>query len=64
MRIFFTERNLVVVLFVMVIAIFSMAQKDSRKMDELYYGIHATTLSNLADLSAQPAGNGFEPLNP
>ncbi|MBA2746918.1 MAG: hypothetical protein H0U44_11895 [Flavisolibacter sp.] len=30
------ERNIVVILFIMVLIVFSMAQRDSKKLDELY----------------------------
>lgn len=34
----FTERNFVVVLFVMVLITFSMAQNDTKRMEQLYNG--------------------------
>jgi len=34
----FTERNFVVVLFVMVLITFSLAQNETRKMEQLYNG--------------------------
>ena len=34
----FTERNIVVLLFVMVIITFSFAQNETRKMEQLYNG--------------------------
>lgn len=33
-----SERNIVVVLFVMVLIIFSLAQEDSKKMESMYAG--------------------------
>ncbi len=33
-----SERNVVVVLFVMVLIIFSLAQEDSKKMESMYAG--------------------------
>ena len=33
-----SEKNLVIILFVMVIVIFSLAQEDSKKMDQFYGG--------------------------
>jgi uncharacterized lipoprotein YehR (DUF1307 family) len=37
-----SERNLVVVLFVMVLITFSLAQEDSKKMERMYSGANAT----------------------
>ncbi|MBS1574904.1 MAG: hypothetical protein JST09_06330 [Bacteroidetes bacterium] len=34
----FNERNLVIILFVMVLVTFSLAQKESKKLDKIYYG--------------------------
>lgn len=34
----FSERNLVVVLFVLVLITFSFAQRESKKLDKIYYG--------------------------
>jgi len=34
----FTERNFVVILFVMVLIIFSMAQNETKKIEQLYNG--------------------------
>lgn len=45
MRIIFSEKNIVIVLFVMVFIIFSLAQEDSKKMDQFYVnGIPSTTI--------------------
>jgi hypothetical protein len=38
-----SERNIVVVLFVMVLITFSLAQEDTRKMERMYMGINAGT---------------------
>ena len=35
MRNYFSEKNLVIILFVTVLTVFSLAQEDSRKMDKL-----------------------------
>jgi hypothetical protein len=35
-----TERNIVVVLFIMVLITFSFAQNETRKMEQLYNGGH------------------------
>jgi len=41
-----TERNLVAVLFVMVLVTFSLAQEDTKKMEKIYTGANATTTAN------------------
>ncbi len=43
MRSILSEKNIVVVLFVMVLITFSLAQEDSKKMEKVYSG--ATTIS-------------------
>ena len=56
MRRFITERNLVVVLFVMVIITFSFAERDIKKIEHLYFGTNApatTSLNTLAELKAK-----------
>ena len=46
MRAIFSEKNLVIVLFVMVFIIFSLAQEDSKKKDQFYVnGIPSITIS-------------------
>jgi hypothetical protein len=40
MKLFFTERNIVVVLFIMVLVTFSFAQNETKKMEQLYNGAH------------------------
>ncbi len=47
MRSILSERNIVVILFVMVLITFSLAQEDSRKMEKIYTGINAGTASRL-----------------
>ena len=47
MKAILSERNLVVVLFVMVLVTFSLAQEDSKKMEKLNTGINTTTASTL-----------------
>jgi len=46
MRRILTERNIVIVLFVMVLITFSLAQEDSKKMERLNTG--ATTITAAA----------------
>ena len=45
MKIFFTERNVVVVLFVAVLITFSLAQEDSKKIEKMYAGSGSATAS-------------------
>ena len=47
MRAILSEKNIVAILFVMVLITFSLAQEDSRKMEKVYSGINATTASKL-----------------
>ena len=47
MRSILSEKNVVVILFVMVLITFSLAQEDSRKMEKMYSGINASTVSQL-----------------
>ena len=46
-----SEKNLVVVLFVMVLITFSLAQEDSKKMEKMYSG--ATTVTAAGFLKQQ-----------
>ena len=41
----FNERNLVIILFVMVFAAFSFAQKESKKIEKLYLGFKVQAAS-------------------
>lgn len=47
MKAILSERNLVIVLFVMVLVTFSLAQEDSKKMEKMYSGVTTTTASNM-----------------
>jgi hypothetical protein len=47
MKAFLSERNIVVVLFVMVLITFSLAQEDSKKMERMSTGAHAFTAPSL-----------------
>jgi hypothetical protein len=56
MKAFLSERNLVIVLFVMVLITFSLAQEDSKKMEKMYTGSTTATASSLlANQLQQPA---------
>ena len=41
MKTILSERNIVVVLFIMVLVTFSLAQEDSRKIEKMYSGVQA-----------------------
>lgn len=41
MKAILSERNIVVVLFIMVLVTFSLAQEDSKKIDKMYSGVEA-----------------------
>jgi hypothetical protein len=45
MRPILSERNLVVLLFIMVLVTFSFAQEDSKKMERIATGVNAKTAS-------------------
>jgi hypothetical protein len=47
MRRILSERNIVVVLFVMVLITFSLAQEDSKKMERMTLGTTSITASEL-----------------
>ena len=47
MKAILSERNLVIVLFVMVLITFSLAQEDFKKMEKMSPGVNTTTASNL-----------------
>lgn len=47
MRAILSEKNIVVILFVMVLITFSLAQEDSRKMEKMYSGINTTAALQL-----------------
>jgi hypothetical protein len=46
MRSILSERNVVVVLFVMVLITFSLAQEDSKKMEKMYSGTGISAISH------------------
>lgn len=46
MRPLLSERNIVVVLFVLVLITFSLAQEDSKKMEQLYSGSGVSAASH------------------
>ncbi|MGZ5134966.1 MAG: hypothetical protein ACXWCG_07445 [Flavitalea sp.] len=47
MKAILSEKNLVIVLFVMVLVTFSLAQEDSKKLEKMYTGASTITASNL-----------------
>lgn len=50
----FSEQNLVIILFVMVLTTFSFAQQDSKKLEKLYMGFKANNSSPLANKTDAP----------
>ena len=48
MRAILSERNMVVILFVMVLITFSLAHEDSKKMQPIYTGINSSAISSFA----------------
>ncbi|HEY9364549.1 MAG TPA: hypothetical protein VIQ00_14880 [Chitinophagaceae bacterium] len=54
MKFFLSEKNIVVILFVMVVVIFSFAQKESKKIEHLYLNSSVTpTFKPTAKVKAQ-----------
>jgi ABC-type metal ion transport system substrate-binding protein len=47
MKTILSEKNIVVILFVMVLVTFSLAQEDTKKMEKLHIGTTAGTASKL-----------------
>jgi len=50
MRSYLSERNLVVILFVLVLVTFALAQEDTKKMEKAYIGVRETAGSMLVSL--------------
>lgn len=50
MRKILSEKNIVVLLFVLVLVSFALAQEDSRKIEKLYNGGAGVTAEYLSDL--------------
>ena len=51
MKLFFTEKNLAAALFVLVLITFSMAQKDTQKMERFYNGsVHTSLQTSLRSI--------------
>jgi hypothetical protein len=53
MKAVLSEKNLVMVLFVMVFVIFSLAHEDSKKMEQGYMGVNAYTAAKLASVEKE-----------
>jgi hypothetical protein len=47
MKSILSEKNIVVILFIMVVITFSFAQEDSKKIEQLYSGVQAQNASQL-----------------
>lgn len=50
MRRILSERNLVVILFVMVLITFAFAHEDTKKMEKIYIGVTSSAVSNFVSL--------------
>ena len=53
MKLLLTERNIAVVLFVMVLITFSLAQNETKKMEQLYNGGHSSIKIPASKLEAK-----------
>ena len=60
----FNERNLVIILFVLVFAAFSFAQKESKKLDNLYLGFKLHTDLTPQFAVAEKAADSRVEINP
>ncbi len=47
MKSFFSERNVMVILFVMVLVTFSLAQEDSKKIEKMSTGVSFSTAATM-----------------
>lgn len=54
-----SEKNVVVILFVMVLITFSLAQEDSRKMEKLYTGATSVSATSLLKIQDEIKVNGL-----
>ena len=52
MKVILSERNIVVVLFVMVLVTFSLAQEDSKKMEKVYMSAASASATHI--IAEQP----------
>mgnify|MGYP003422834233 FL=1 len=59
-----SEKNLVIVLFVMVLVTFSLAQEDSRKMEKMYSGATSATAASISEQQKSQKNNIQEPGSP
>lgn len=55
MRLILSERNLVGVLFVLVLITFAFAHEDSKKMERVYVGVTSSTPSNYVWVDPNPS---------
>jgi len=51
MKTILSEKNLVVLLFVMVLVTFSLAHEDTKKMEHLYNGANSSAASSIDELN-------------
>ena len=67
MKSILSEKNLVVILFVMVLVTFSLAQEDSKKMTKMYSGLTTGTSAQvLGELTASSvsSNDAFKTISP
>ena len=53
MRSILSERNLVGVLFVMVLVTFSLAHEDTKKMEQIFQGVQSSTVTVLNEMEGK-----------
>jgi hypothetical protein len=54
MKAILSERNLVVVLFIMVLITFAFAHEDTKKMEKIYIGVNSRVASTFVVLQQKP----------
>ncbi len=59
MRRFLTEKNIVIVLFFMVFIIFSFAENETKKIEQLYNGGHIS-IKNFPPVMREAKSNGSD----
>jgi hypothetical protein len=57
MRSILSERNIVVLLFVLVLITFSLAHEDTKKMEQLYQGVNSSATISFHSFQQHPAVN-------
>lgn len=60
MRKLLSERNIIIILFIAVLVLFSLAQEDTRKMKEDFYNQHSVSPNSNSIKSEKLASNIFQ----